>query len=267
MLKLISFDRLAMTAGSESATERSAYPLLFIVTDGHAVLGKQRLGISEGIFVRAGVSLRIKPDVSDDCSIIKLTLDGEDNDDALRDRGLTENAVYFSVTSLPKLLTLADMLCNVDEYAAESLYFEAAARLFLSFVRTNDVDGESYGNAYVDRAARYINDNISGVIRVEELALSLGVDRMYLRNLFVKYTGMSTMEYVMHTRMERAKVLLGNKHLSVTKIADEVGYPDILSFSKAFKKYSGVCPSEFRDMQTRRLTKPKKKEQIPVFIL
>ena len=168
---------------------------------------------------------------------------------------------------MQKLLSLTDILLPDDRLTSDTLYSEALARLFLSFVHVADCVGEAFGNTYVDRAVRYINDNVAAVIRVEEMASRLGIDRMYLRNLFVKHTGMSTMEYVMRVRMERAKVLLGNKHFSVTEVASAVGYPDILSFSKAFKKYSGVCPSEFRNAQGKSIEKSKKKEQLPVFIL
>jgi YesN/AraC family two-component response regulator len=46
--------------------------------------------------------------------------------------------------------------------------------------------------------------------------------------------------------METAKSLLIYTDMKVGKIAENVGYDDLLYFSKAFKKYTGVSPSEYR---------------------
>ena len=50
----------------------------------------------------------------------------------------------------------------------------------------------------------------------------------------------------MRFRMERAAQLLEEKNLSVAEIARSCGYPDPLTFSKAFKRTMGVTPSQYR---------------------
>ena len=58
---------------------------------------------------------------------------------------------------------------------------------------------------------------------------------------------MPIMEYVHSLKLETTKKLILNKDKQLSDIAEEVGYYDIHSFSKAFKKYFGIPPSEYRN--------------------
>lgn len=57
---------------------------------------------------------------------------------------------------------------------------------------------------------------------------------------------MSPIHYLIECRIIKAKELLGSPGCSVKQVAECVGYTDSLYFSKAFKKYTGVSPSEYR---------------------
>ena len=81
--------------------------------------------------------------------------------------------------------------------------------------------------------------------KIEDIAAALYIDRQYLRNLFSKYTGMSTKEYLDGYRMSRAKELLELRGVSISDVAASVGYLDPLAFSKAFKKHYGSSPGEY----------------------
>lgn len=64
--------------------------------------------------------------------------------------------------------------------------------------------------------------------------------------LFLKYTGMAPMEYVIRQRVDRACFLLKYSNLSMEGIADELCYSNVFYFSKQFKKLAGVPPSVYR---------------------
>jgi AraC-like DNA-binding protein len=74
--------------------------------------------------------------------------------------------------------------------------------------------------------------------------VNLSVSRF--NHVFKKETGVSPLNYYIIIRMETAKSLLIYTDMKVGKIAENVGYDDLLYFSKAFKKYTGVSPSEYR---------------------
>lgn len=124
-------------------------------------------------------------------------------------------------------------------------FFEAAAQMLGALLGIVS-DAESTGNKHVDMAKRYIDQNYASPIKIEDVAEQIGVDRKYLRNLFFKYFGMSTKDYLMNLRIEKAKELLLESDLSVCDVSLAVGYSDALGFSKIFKKYVGVSPTEYK---------------------
>ena len=68
----------------------------------------------------------------------------------------------------------------------------------------------------------------------------------YLTKLFKSKYGYSIYEYVLKLRMERAKELLANEENKIIDIAGRLGYADNHYFSKAFRNYYGVSPSQYR---------------------
>ena len=68
----------------------------------------------------------------------------------------------------------------------------------------------------------------------------------YLSRLFKSTYHLGISEYLTSVRMERAASLLKDPAIRITEIASRVGYPDNTYFSKAFRNYFGVSPSEYR---------------------
>ena len=99
---------------------------------------------------------------------------------------------------------------------------------------------------YVKKTIRYIQLHYGESITVEALASVCGLNRSYLSRLFKDATNRTIHEYLLTTRMRKAAQLLREKNTTVQEISDTVGYADIFTFSKAFKKYYGTSPTEYR---------------------
>ena len=105
-------------------------------------------------------------------------------------------------------------------------------------------------NEHVTTAVRYINDNYCHRLSVADIASECFISSHYLSNIFKKEMGFSPQQYIMSVRIKRAKELLCIDGLSVTDIANSVGYTDVLAFSKIFRKAVGTSPSEYRAKYT-----------------
>lgn len=77
-------------------------------------------------------------------------------------------------------------------------------------------------------------------------ANQVGVSTGYLSALFKKETGMNFIKYLTDVRMEKAMELLRGTDLRTYEIADQIGFENTHYFSVAFKKYTGMSPSDFR---------------------
>lgn len=104
------------------------------------------------------------------------------------------------------------------------------------------------------RAKDYIRLHYMEDISVEQIAASLNIDRRYLLRLFKREFGITLVNYLVRTRLDAAYGFL-SAGFPVNKAAVMCGYSDAYNFSKMFKKYHGISPSE-----VRRNTKPSTSE-------
>ena len=61
---------------------------------------------------------------------------------------------------------------------------------------------------------------------------------------------LSPQQFLIKLRMEEAKNKLKNSQNSIQEISTSVGYTDTFTFSKAFKKYSGFSPKNYRQIKS-----------------
>lgn len=99
---------------------------------------------------------------------------------------------------------------------------------------------------YVRVTCDIIRNNYQKKLTVAEIARQIGLDRTYLNKLFQRFEGKSVQQYIMQCRMRNATELLKNPSLSIGDVGRNVGYEDQLVFSKAFKKYYSISPSDWR---------------------
>ncbi len=76
----------------------------------------------------------------------------------------------------------------------------------------------------------------------------------YLANLFSEATGTTIEHYIIIHKIERAKELIIYDELSLTEIAWKLNYSSVAHLSNQFKKITGLTPSFFRQLKTKRLT-------------
>ena len=100
----------------------------------------------------------------------------------------------------------------------------------------------------IDVVVRYIEENYNKEIGLNDAAAIVFITPNYLSELFSREKGCSFKEYIIQKRIEIAKKLLCDLEYSIGDIAKKIGYGDEKHFSKLFKKYTGVTPSEFRKL-------------------
>jgi two-component system response regulator YesN len=78
------------------------------------------------------------------------------------------------------------------------------------------------------------------------LACQVGMSRYRLSHRFREVLGITCRDYLIRLRVERAKTLLAANQLSITEVAQSVGFSDLPRFDKVFKRYTGFTPSAYR---------------------
>jgi AraC family transcriptional regulator len=77
----------------------------------------------------------------------------------------------------------------------------------------------------------------------------LGMDYHYLTTLFSAVEGITIEKYTILQRIEKAKELLMYDELSLSQIADLMGYSSVQHLSQQFKKITGLTPSHFKTLK------------------
>lgn len=108
------------------------------------------------------------------------------------------------------------------------------------------------------QALRYIHERYADPITIESMAADLHCSTRHLSRIFRQSgIGLTPSDYLMHVRMNEAAKLLRNTKLNLQDIAVGVGYLDSYSFSRMFKKYSGLSPLAYRNQHYIHATSPK----------
>ena len=99
----------------------------------------------------------------------------------------------------------------------------------------------------IKKALDYIQNNFNRDISLNEISEELNISSYYFSKLFKDETGEGFVEYMTKRRVDKAKEMLKDPQKSIKEIGSECGYSDPNYFSRSFKKYTGVTPTEARE--------------------
>lgn len=144
-----------------------------------------------------------------------------------------------------QLLHIYDARGNEFEHAVEMTgrLYTALAMLMHGTSRKKN---HNTAQTYVQKGIEYISSNYSYPITVEDIASYVGLSRSQLFRSFEAVLGVSPKEYLTDFRIKQSCYLLKHSDLSITAIANSIGFDNSLYFSKTFHKIKGRSPKEYR---------------------
>lgn len=95
----------------------------------------------------------------------------------------------------------------------------------------------------VQEVMRHVRAHPSERPSLSEAAALAHVSPSHLRRLFAREVGISFRAFVLRSRMERARFLLGQSSMSVGEVSRALGYVDVALFSHQFRRHFGISPS------------------------
>ena len=145
--------------------------------------------------------------------------------------------------------------CGNTEFADELMRTGLLQQILGLLIANNKGTGQTENQnkadegAYVRTAVTLLVNGADPQVKVSEVAKTIGVSRGYLTRIFRKEIGISPQEFQLNCRMERAGDMLRSTDNPVSFVAEKLGYADVLSFSKCFRRYFGMSPTEFREQK------------------
>ena len=145
---------------------------------------------------------------------------------------------FKGITSSNKEILEREFLYDTNELLKENLI--SAANHVINIIDIKKCSKPVY-NTVVFINSYYSDSSVS----LEMIAGKFGYTPAYLSRLFKKETGKNLVDYVNEVRIFAAKKLLKQTSKKVYEVAEQVGYSNYNYFSKVFKQYVGIAPSEF----------------------
>ena len=155
---------------------------------------------------------------------------------------------------LSLLLTLAGQDCarGADAFPRAADDLVRAALLLLLRRDPDFFPTDAQGNvAVIVAVRRLIEQNLCEELPLSELGQRFHLNPYYLAHRFKAVTGYSMKNYQLRCRIAAARTLLETTDLRISEICERVGFSDVSSLSRYFRREVGLTPTEYRKNSTR----------------
>lgn len=162
------------------------------------------------------------------------------------------NLIHLQPDQVNRLIslvkTIQPKLDHLDKFGEDIIVRSKVGELLVELYTLLE-DGQSETPdtmpTQVRETMRYIKDNLSTNITLDDIALDLNYSGPYLSNLFKQETGLTIREYILDQRILLAQSLLADGS-SVQDATIAAGFNDYSNFIRSFKKATGMPPGKFR---------------------
>lgn len=139
---------------------------------------------------------------------------------------------------------IADKSHNFEIFSA-SILMQIFSIISRKLASNNSIVHMNERDLLINSTVSFIHKNFANEIKVSTLANMACLSPNRYSDVFKKITGLSPKQYLISLRLQKAKELMTNTSLSIKQISSLVGITDQLYFSKLFKLYEKISPSEF----------------------
>lgn len=213
----------------------------------YAVLGKDG-----ELMLRAGDAVLIPPGVDHgwgyarNAHVLTFRYTHDQPDDALSDG---DSVVVKSLRDDPWLATLPRRACLA--WRSENHHIrESSQLLFQALIQTLVANATEKPASNLQAEWTQLIEDLHDIqqppLEIEEMARRIYLSPSHFRRIFAGHTGVAPGRFQREARLRRAAELLQFTDVSASQVAEQLGYSDLASFSKAFMKQHGYRPSKVR---------------------
>ena len=165
----------------------------------------------------------------------------------LRQTGWTEYYIGFEGPAIDTIVGALEV-AEADKISAQQYLSGIVLHMIgmILSISKNKVFEMSDVDQKIEQAKILMNENVSGNIDPEELAMRLNISYSWFRRVFKEYTGYAPAKYFQELKLRKAKQMLVGTSQSVKEISFFLGFQSTEYFFSFFKKRTGLTPLEYR---------------------
>lgn len=180
-----------------------------------------------------------------------LGFEGTNVDDALAELGMDESFFVGQINHLDDAINKFDAIVqnNLLKLDNDVTVQSKLLELLNLFLVNNSIERkiERQKMRYSYSFLSYVKYNYSDTnMTISQLGEIFGLNSSYFTQVIKEEIGVTPSHYIWQYRMEKSAVFLIKSDQSIREISEAVGYDNQLSFSRAFKKFYEISPSEYR---------------------
>ena len=164
---------------------------------------------------------------------------------------------YRAIFADPTILHLAQLFKSeiLNGGIAGKLYTESLANVLAVHLLRNysgslvkpALQDEPFDALKLNQLKEFIEEHLSEDLSIANMASVVHTSPFHFARAFKAATGQPPHRYVIHRRMERAKILLSVTRLPVAEVANRVGFSNQSHFSAQFRRATGTTPKGYRE--------------------
>lgn len=122
-------------------------------------------------------------------------------------------------------------------------------------MRTEDKEIQIDYKNRIDSVFRFIDENLDSKLPLNTVAKIASFSPFHFHRIFKAMTGETLNEFVTRRRIEKSALDILHKDLTISEVSHIYGFSDNSAYTKTFKKYYGISPTEFKIQNPNRFTK------------
>ena len=160
---------------------------------------------------------------------------------------VANEAFVLKLNQNEKIKSLFKKIFSVWVAKGDGYYFECVSiiyKIFAELQKKNYIPESQFNS--IKPAIDYIEKHfLDKKITAEELTLCCTISYPYIKKLFIKKFGVPPIKYSIQLKINYACDLLKSEVYTISQISEICGYNDIYFFSRQFKEYMGLSPTDF----------------------
>jgi len=186
-----------------------------------------------------------------DLVILDVMLPGVSGTDVLRQikKSNPDLGVIILTAYASQDLAVEALRGHADDFIEKGMDIEDAEEIICKVLESKKAGAESEVidlNGKIAKVKRFVERNCYKKISLNDVAKAISLSPKYLSRLFKQVTRMKFSDYKLSIKIGLAKDFLKKSGYNINQVADKLGYKNVESFIRQFKKSTGMTPTEFR---------------------
>ena len=184
-----------------------------------------------------------------DLIILDVKMPGMSGTDALIElkKIAPKTGIIISTGFSSESVAIAALKGHADEYIQKPVSLDRLIGIIERLLKDTGPDLAAADiKGKVEHVKQFARRNYHKRVGLQDAAKAVGLSPKYLSRIFRQETGKGFSDFKSEVKIEKAKEWLATTGYNVNQISEKLGYQNVESFIRSFKKFVGQTPSEYR---------------------